>query len=162
MVTFTLYYPALFSLTLAALSPPNLSGQSLNNPVTPGRSPIQAQLNTIKFSSRLRLQTATDRQEGRLVLRTADSLGIKGEAGEMRVSRLAVDSVWLRRHYTLPGFLIGTAAGAGAYFLITKSEYDGSDVAELDNLLGAAVWAGSALVGTVVGRLIPGWKRVYP
>jgi hypothetical protein len=124
---------------------------------------VRAQLDMLRLSSPLRVGASTGRQEGRLLLRTADSLGITGKAGEIRVSRLAVDSLWIRRHHTLPGLLIGTAAGAGAYFLNTHADkYDGSDTRGLDNLLGAAVWAGSALLGTVVGRAIPGWKRVSP
>ena len=158
---YTIYQRSLLSLSLLASAPSGLLGQRPDETVAPGQSPVQTQLNTIKLSSRLRLHTATDRQEGRLVFRTADSLGINGEAGEIRVSRLTVDSLWVRRHHTLLGLLIGTAAGAGAYFLVTKSEEDG-DVQELDNLYGAGVWAGSALVGTLVGALIPGWKRVYP
>jgi hypothetical protein len=146
----------LIGLTLVALSSPNLFGQSSNSPMTVTQS------NAIQSSGRLRLQTATALKEGRLVLNTADSLGISDEEGDLRVLRLAVDSVWVRRHNALAGFLAGTATGAVAYYLTTKEEYDGSDTQELDNLIGAGVWAGSALVGTLVGMLIPRWKRVYP
>jgi hypothetical protein len=143
-------------MALPALAPSRLLGQTLNSPITVTQS------SALQGSSRLRLQTATALQEGRLVLNTADSLGINGENGDFRVSRLAVDSLWVRRHHTLAGFLVGTAVGAGAYYLVTAAEYDGSDTQGLDNLIGAGLWAGSAVVGTLVGMLVPRWKRVYP
>lgn len=124
---------------------------------------VRTQLDMLKLSSRLRLHSGAGRREGRLGFRTEDSVGLSSPTGDLRVPLIAVDSLWVRRHHMLPGLLIGTATGAGAYYLITSADqYDGSDTQELDNVLGAAVWAGSAVLGTVVGRLIPGWKRVFP
>lgn len=158
------YYQALLGLSLVVFAPPNLISQSPDNTVTPRQSPLQTQLNMIKLTSRLRLQTATGRQEGRLLFRTADSLGVRGvEGAETRLVLEAVDSMWVRRHRTGLGFIIGTLVGGAAYLVITSAADDsGSDVTELDNLFGGLVWAGSALVGTGVGALSSRWKRVHP
>ena len=153
---------AAFTALVAAFQPSILLGQSSDNTFGPGESPVHAHLNTIKLSSRLRVQTATDRMEGRLLFRSPDSLAIRENGVESRLPLAGVDSMWVRKYYTVPGMLIGVAAGAGAYWLITKEEYDGSDTYGLDNLIGAGVWAGSALLGTVIGRLIPGWRQVHP
>jgi hypothetical protein len=122
---------------------------------------LRARLGMLKLSSRLRLRAYTDRLEGRLVLRTADSLGLRGTEGEVHLPLLAVDSLWVRRHHTGTGFLVGTVVGAGAYVLLTSFE-DDPEVPELDNIFGGLLWAGSVALGTIVGRLIPHWKRVYP
>jgi hypothetical protein len=47
------------------------------------------------------------------VLRTADTLGIRGANGEVHLPLAAVDSLWVRRHYTQAGFLIGALIGGG-------------------------------------------------
>lgn len=151
------------SLGLIASSASPLVSQTSHSPRPAPNEPLRARLEMLKHSSQLRLHDNTGRHEGRLLLRTPDSVGISSPAGEARLPLSAVDSMWVRRHYTLPGLLIGTAAGAGAYFLITNADqYEDSDTEMLDNVLGAAVWAGSAVVGGVVGRLISGWKRAYP
>lgn len=154
-------YSALLGLFLVAFAPPTLQSQSPDLTGAPGQSPMEAQLNMIKLSSRLRLQTATERQDGRLVLRTADSVGVRGADGEIHVPLAAVDSIWVRRHHMGTGLLVGTLVGAGGYVLLTSIEED-PEVPELDNIFGGLFWAGSVVLGTVVGRLIPSWKRVYP
>jgi hypothetical protein len=120
--------------------------------------PTQPQL---KRSSRIRVHTGAEWQEGKLILTSPDSIGLSGKSGDVRLTKAAVDGVWVRRHNTLLGFLIGTAAGA-AGFAITTSVLDDGDVPELDDLIGGAIWAGSALLGTVAGGLTTHWKRVYP
>lgn len=123
---------------------------------------LQAQLRMLELSSRLRLRTDSARQEGRLYLRTADSLGIRGASGEVHLPLASVDSLWVRRHHTLAGFLLGTLVGVGGYVVFTSSIEDGSDNAELDNFFGGLILAGGVVLGTVAGAIIPGWKRVYP
>ena len=149
------------AIALVAILPGALVSQSSNGSPKTGQRALQEQLEMLKAGSRLRLSTGAQWQEGRLVLRTADSLGLRGSEGEVHLPLMAVDSAWVRRRHTVMGLLIGTLAGAGSYFLITKEE-DDSDLSGLDNLVGAGVWAGSAVVGTVVGTLITSWKRVYP
>lgn len=118
----------------------------------------------IKLSSRLRIHTAGGRQEGRLLFRTEDSLGIRGVSGrETRLPLLAVDSMWVRGHRTGLGLLIGTAVGAAGYLVLTSAAKDTeSETAALDNAIGGVLWASSAMVGTIVGALSSHWKRVHP
>ncbi|MEO7238225.1 MAG: hypothetical protein ABIZ96_06390 [Gemmatimonadales bacterium] len=152
----------LLGLSLMASVAPRVVSQTPDTIVTPGWSPIGTELNRMKLSSRIRLQTTTTgRQEGRLFFRTADSVGLRRPEGEVHLPLLAVDSLWIRRHYMGTGFLVGALVGAAAYVLITSSEED-SEIPELDNLAGGLFWAGSVALGTVVGRLIPRWKRVHP
>lgn len=147
---------------LVTALPSDLLSQTSDDSLPPGQDHLQEQLEMLKAGSRLRLSTGPARQEGRLVLRSPDSVGVRGTVGEIHLPLGAVDSVWVRRSHTVVGLLIGAVAGAGAYFLITKEEYDGSDTMWLDNAIGAGVWAGSALAGTLVGTFIPRWRRVYP
>jgi hypothetical protein len=118
----------------------------------------------LKHSSTLRLHTNAQRIEGRLVLPTTDTVEIRGAGGELRVPLTEVDSLWVRRHYIQQGFLLGVLLGAGGYVAVTSiiDADEGDSGADLDNLFGGLVWAGSAVLGTVVGRLIPRWKRVFP
>lgn len=160
MICSVFWQRAILTLGLIALTAARIESQG-NSPAS-SESVLQARLQMMKLSSRLRLRAGTERQEGRLVLRNADSIALRGARGEVTIPMAAVDSMWVRRHHTLPGLLIGLAAGAGAYALITKALDDGSDTQELDNLFGGLVWAASTVAGTVVGALIPGWKRVYP
>ena len=81
MIPSSMYYRALLGLSFVAFVPPSLHCQSLDHTVTVGRSPLLTQLNMMKLSSRLRLQTQTGRQEGRLSFRSADSLGVRGVEG---------------------------------------------------------------------------------
>jgi hypothetical protein len=151
-------------LTLSLLTFPHsdLVSQRPGNAARPPQTALRARLEMLKLSSRLRLHSHADRLEGRLVLRTADSLGLRGAEGEVHLPLLAVDSLWVRRHHTGTGFLVGTVVGAGAYVLLTSLEEEETEPAELDNLFGGLFWAGSVALGTIVGRLIPHWKRVYP
>ena len=163
MIHATCWPRLVLSLGILAGVPSYIVGQTAHIKPATVEPQLPAGLEVLKLSSRLRLHAGSARQEGRLLSRSADSVGIRTEVADIHIPLLAVDTVWVRRHHILPGMLIGTAAGAGAYYLITSSDqYDGSDIQELDNVLGAAVWAGSAVLGTVVGRLIPRWKRVFP
>lgn len=163
MVPSSLYYRALIGLSLGAFAPPSLRCQSLDNTVTVGQSPLQTQLNMIKLSSRLRLQAGNYRREGRLIFRTADSLGIRGGGGdETRLPLAGVDSMWVPRHRTGLGLLIGALVGGGAYLVATSAIDEESDLPELDNLFGGALWAGSAVVGTLIGSVTSHWKPVHP
>lgn len=165
MVRSKIHYRALLGLSLVAFGPPGLVSQGPPNAVKPEWSPIQTELNRMKLSSRIRLLTTNaGRQEGRLFFRTVDSLGVRGvEGGETRLALVAVDSMWVRRHRTGLGFLIGTLVGGAGFLVIKSSGYDGgSEYTELDNLFGGLLWAGSALVGTGVGALGSHWKRVHP
>ena len=154
------YYRALFGLSLLAFAPPSLLSQ---NTVTPGQSSLQTQLNMMKLSSRLRLQTAAGRQEGRLILRTADSLVVRGvEGDETHLPLVAIDSMWVSRHRTGLGLLIGTLVGGVAYLVTTSASKEELDIPELDNAFGGALWVSSALVGTLVGGLSSHWKLVHP
>jgi hypothetical protein len=162
MIGFSAYRRALLGLSLVFSVPCDLVGQSLAGQVAPGQSQMQTQLDLMKLSSRLRLKTGTGDREGRLIFRTADSVGIRGAEGESHLALSAVDSLWVRRHHAGKGFLIGTLVGAGAYIVTTSAISDESEVPELDNVFGGLLWAGSAALGTIVGALIPGWERVYP
>lgn len=151
-------------VVLAGLLPTRLLSQILSNPVAPGQSTVREQLDVMKISSRLRLSSAGDRQEGRLIFRTSDSIGVSGRVeGEKRFLLADVDSMWVRRHRTGLGLLIGTLVGGAAFLVITSVVDDsGSDYTGLDDLFGGLIWAGSAAVGTGVGALSSHWKRVYP
>lgn len=163
MIYATCWPRLVMSLGILAGLPSYSAGQTAHSNPATVEPQLPARLEMLKLSSRLRLHAGSARQEGRLLSRSADSVGVSTPTSNVHIPLLAIDTVWVRRHHILPGMLIGTAAGAGAYYLITSSDqYDGSDTQELDNLLGAAVWVGSAVLGTVVGRLIPGWKRVFP
>jgi len=163
MFTSSWYHRALFGLSLAAFAPPALLSQSLDSTVPVGQSPLQTQVNMIKLSSRLRLQTATHKHDGRLIFRTADSLGVRGEGpDETRLSLTEVDSMWVRQPRTFLGLVIGTLVGAGAYIVTTSAIDEDSDQEGLDDLFGGALWIGSALAGTVIGSLTSHWVRVHP
>jgi hypothetical protein len=116
----------------------------------------------LKHGSRLRLRTGTELHEGRLNLRTADSMELRGAGGGIHLPLAVVDSLWVRRHHAGTGFLVGALLGLGGYLVFTGTVEDGSDNDELDNFFGGLVWAGSTLFGTITGALIPGWKRLYP
>jgi hypothetical protein len=166
MISLGRHYRALLGLCSLAIAPAQLLSQSDVNTNALTTSTLQAQLDVMKLSSRLRLQTAGGRQEGRLSFRTADSLGVRELAGgETRVPLMAVDSMWVRGHRTGLGFLVGTLVGAAGYVVVT-SAINGDDESDgmgaLDNLFGGGVWVGSALVGTIVGALSSHWKRVHP
>ena len=115
----------------------------------------------LKSSSRIRVHTGAQWQEGKLLLSGPDSIGLSGNAGDVHIAKSAVDGLWVRRHNTLLGFVIGTLAGA-AGFAITTSVLDDGDLPELDDLIGGAIWAGSAFLGTAIGGATTHWKRVYP
>jgi hypothetical protein len=153
-------HPSFLIFGVLVCSHSELVSQSPEQSAPPGH--LQAQLQMIELSSRLRLRTDSARQEGRLILRTDDSVGIRGAAGEVHLPLTAVDSVWVRRHYTGTGFLIGALLGAGAYVAFINSYEEGSDNDELDNIFGGLIWAGSVALGTIVGAITPHWKRVYP
>jgi hypothetical protein len=140
-----------------------LLGQSPNNG-SGTQTTLHAQVNMMKLSSRLRLQTVTGRQEGRLSFRSADSLGVREiGGGETHLPLMAVDSMWVRRHRTGLGLLIGTVVGGAAYLIATSAIDEGeSDNAGLEKLFGGGLWVGSTLVGGAVGALSSHWKRVHP
>src|SRR5215210_2087332 len=121
-ITIGRYYRALLGLCILASAPEHLFGQSDVNTLTPTPNPLQAQLDVMKLSSRLRLQTASGRQEGRLSFRTADSLGVRELAGdETHLPLMAVDSMWVRGHRTGLGLLLGTVVGAAGYVVATSA-----------------------------------------
>jgi hypothetical protein len=136
----------------------DLEGEAVGN----REAVIQMHLKTITDSSRLRLGTVTGRHEGHLIFRTTDSLGIRDAGRQVHLPLLAVDSLWIERHHTDTGFLVGMGVGAGAYVLLTSLAEEDHDFAQLDNLIGGAIWVGSTLLGGAVGWMIPGWRRVYP
>jgi hypothetical protein len=160
----TIYSHVGLSFCLVTFAPATLPSQSPDNSRAATRSPLHAQVDMMKLSSRLRLQTATGRQEGRLSFRSADSLGVRGaEGGEMHLPMLAVDSMWVRGHRTGLGLLIGTVVGGAAYLVATSAIDDrGSETPELDQLFGGGLWVGSMLVGATVGALSSHWRRVHP
>lgn len=139
----------------------DLMSQLPNTTAAPREHDLSAQLQTLKSSSWLRIRADDARREGRLVLRTADSVGLRGAESDTRLLLVAVDTLWIRRHHTETGFLVGTLVGAASYVWFTSHDED-LESPGLDNLFGGVIWAGSVALGTIVGALIPGWRRVYP
>jgi hypothetical protein len=124
-------------------------------------SVIQSHLNTLKLSSRVRLTTGAGKEEGRLVFRSADSVGVRGEGGEVRLPLSAIDSLWARRARTSTGFLLGLAAGVGSYALFTAVQEDSDDPAA-DNARGLLVGLAVIGLGTLWGASTGSWQRMYP
>jgi hypothetical protein len=133
------------------------------NTAAPQEHHLSAQLQILKPSSWLRIRANDGRREGRLALRTADSLGLRGAESDTRLPLVAVDTLWVRRHYTKTGFLVGALMGVAGYVWVTSyAEEDLDELHGLDNLFGGLICAGSVALGTIIGALIPGWKRLYP
>ena len=157
----TIYSPLLIMAGLMTYGHSAAMSQTAANASMRAVPGAPAQLQMLKTSSRLRLHAGNEWREGRLVDNGPDSIDLVGDSGDVRIAKAAIDGVWVRRHNTLAGFLIGTALGAAGYLVATSANEDG-DLPELDNIYGGAIWGGSALLGTLVGAIIPRWKRVYP
>ena|SRR6266480_1806661 len=108
------------------------------------------------------------RFEGRLVAVDSSPLVLRFAGSHPVVALTAIDSLWLRRHSTRNGALVGGIlvggvlfAGAAA-FCVEIGEGSGCDawgaVAAV-TLIGGGV---GALLGAGVGGLFPKWKRVEP
>jgi hypothetical protein len=143
---------------LVAVVPGDLPGQSSRDT---GQSSLRQRLEMLEAGTRLRLHAGTQLEEGRLVLRTLDSVGLRFPAGEVHRSLDEVDSLWIRKNHVSAGLLVGALTGAGAYLLVTGLN-ESNDNEDLDNFFGGLIWAGSVALGAVVGALTPRWKRVYP
>lgn len=156
-------WPSLvLSLGLIATVPSAVVSQTSDSSPTASEAQLRARVEMLKLSSHLRLHTSSGTHEGRLILRTEDSLGLRDTTRDVHFPLVAIDSIWVPRHYMLPGFLVGAAAGAVAYWGITNDKDVDSDEQRMKNFLGAGAWLGSIVVGTALGRFIQDWKRLYP
>ena len=107
------------------------------------------------------------RFEGRLVAVDSSPLVLRFAGSHPVVALTAIDFLWVRRHSTgrgalIGGILVGGVMFAGAATLCTLGG-DG-DCDAWGPVAGATLVAGGvgALLGAGVGGLFPRWKRVEP
>ncbi len=113
-------------------------------------------------------QADGQRFEGRLVAVDSSPLVLRFAGSHPVVALTAIDSLWVRRHSTrhgaiVGGILVGGGMFAGAATLCTLGgDRDGCNAWPF--VAGATLVAGGvgALLGAGVGGLFPKWKRVEP
>ena len=90
-----------------------------------------------------------------------DSLGLATDAGAIRISLVAIDTLWQRKRATVAGLIIGALAGAGSYVFWTAAISEGEQ-REVDNLIGGLSAGGFLLAGVTIGSLVMRWGRLFP
>jgi len=108
------------------------------------------------------------RFEGRLVAVDSSPLVLRFAGSHPVVALTAINSLWLRRHSSGRGALIGGilvggfSLGLGAFVCTVSAEGSGCD--EWGHVALFALGGGGvgALLGAGVGGLFPRWKRIEP
>ncbi len=107
------------------------------------------------------------RFEGRLVAVDSSPLVLRFVESHAVVALTAIDSLWVRRHSTrsgaiVGGILVGGVIFAGVATLCTLGGDGNCD--SWSSVAGAALVGGGvgALLGAGVGGLFPRWKRIEP
>src|SRR6266699_3604880 len=108
------------------------------------------------------------RFEGRLVAVDSSPLVLRFAGSHPVVALTAIDSLWVRRHSTRSGALVGGILVGGASFGLATAlcelggDRDGCN--QWGFVAGATLVGGGvgALLGAGVGGLFPKWKRIEP
>ena len=122
---------------------------------------LSAALADLGPGTHLRLHVSSARIGGRLMHAGTDSLGLATDAGAIRISLVAIDTLWQRKRATVAGLIIGALAGAGSYVFWTAAISEGEQ-REVDNLIGGLSAGGFLLAGVTIGSLVMRWGRLFP
>lgn len=89
---------------------------------------------------------------------------VRSAAPDLAIPLSAIDSLWLKRHATKTGALVGAIVlGAGMGATVASYCSTGDECADGAWLAGAGIGAGAgALLGAGIGSLIPKWRLIHP
>ncbi len=152
----------ILSMAVLAAALPQASGAQ--GPGTPD-SVVRAALARLQPGKGVRLHaTGLGRLEGQFASLTDTTVALGTTTGPRSVAVAGIDSLWQRGSAVGTGALVGavTLGLAGAVLGASAAEWYETDPGETAAAVGLIGVAGGALLGAVVGALIPTWKRKVP
>jgi len=148
------------SVVLVAAFPQASRAQGLGPP----DSVVRAALARLQPGKWVRLHAAGGRLQGKFASLTDSTVALGTTTGTTNVGLAAIDSLWQRGSAAGTGALLGavTLGLAGAAVGASAAEWYETDPSETAVAVGLIGVAGGALLGAVIGALIPTWKRKVP
>ena len=129
--------------------------------------PRQFRFETLKDSQWVRVTSpGYGREQGQILEHNPTELVLSSDQRQpLRLRTTSIDTLWTRgtsvETGAIAGALIGGALGVGLGLLCGEAG-DDCNTGEAVALFGGVGLGGGALLGTLVGLVVPRWKRQYP
>ena len=152
---------------IAALLSASIAGTPLSIATSQQSAERQTAFESLADSQWVRLAVPDGgRHEGRLLGRSSDSVVLSAEAKPLRVAATTIDTLWTRGTAIKTGAIVGALTGLalGVVAGATCNEWGEGDCPTDTAMLalGGIGLGGGALLGSLVGLVIPKWHRRYP
>ena len=125
---------------------------------------------SVPVGATAKVSVGGQRSEGTVLRVSTDSMWLSNDGDRFSLSLGQLDSVWMLHRQTERGALIGGGLGAATLaglatlmgFGLCETDNCGTEVAGFAFKAALAGGAGGALLGTALGSLVKGWRRVAP